>query len=176
MKSQPLVLIGICFIALLFFENCGKKCPKPTNRGTNSLNDWNITEQFSDIGPAFSEDGGKITMVAGGNPASVATKTFNCGDGDNCNVTFGIVAPTGTSSGESITVKISGPNNVERTVTHHHQASNPVYLTFPTCGTYTVTVSVDPGIDPLMQEMYSVGPFYYDCRDCAIDESGAGGN
>jgi len=176
MKLQPILLLSFCFIALLILENCGYKCPRPTNRGTNSLNDWDITEKFSDVGPAFAEDGGKITMVAGGNPASVASKTFNCGDGANCNVTFGIVAPTATSTGESITVKIKGPNNTERTITHHYQASNPVYLTFPTCGSFTVTVSADAGVDPLMQEMFSVGPFYYDCRECAIEESGEGGN
>jgi hypothetical protein len=171
-------LASILLIAMMWLTSCNK-CPVPQNSGNNSLENWSITYPAL-LRPLSERPPGVISIHPECSPASVASKEFNCGNGKNCNLTFPVSAPSSGVSDESISV-IFESNSLPspRVISFHHQPGsngNPVNITFPFCGTIKVTVHGNEGVKPGFQDSFSVGPFYYECMDCAIKERGQRGN
>jgi hypothetical protein len=172
----PHVLAIACLLA------CGggeEECPLPPRTGPHTLTGWTIdTVQNAELRPP-RDIGGSIDFVTGGDPAAGASKTFDCGsDGGNCNIMFSMAAPYQERDGESMTVSFHYGANQRRDITFRRQGGsteNPVHISLPSCGEITVEVSVDGGPNGQIDNTFSAGPFYFECRDCAITERGGQG-
>lgn len=189
MKTRALLIAPAALIAPLIGcqARTVSRCPPPPADRDHSLDSWDITGQEHETLHPAQEGGGNIrfgpnnsaTNWQDGNPNSIASKTFSCGgNGSKCNITFSVMAPYQAQDSESMAIEFRYGGNQTRRNEFSRQpgaGENPVHISLPSCGTTTITVSVDDGDTPNIQNTFSAGPFYFECADCAIPEHGGGG-
>ncbi len=171
-------VLAVLVVALISAVTAAAECPVPIPPGAMTLTKWVIARGGANS--SSTEKGGVVKV--GENPASVATKSFDCGSkGGHCNITFPVSAPTGATD-QSMTVlfryQASGAWK-ERAITFHRQpgaAEHPVHVSLPACGKVEVRVSGNAGGKPTIQSPFAAGPFYAECRDCMLKERGTEGN